>query len=255
MFSLVRGPELADALEPYLAVDRTRPAGAAWVLGHMVAGLDGTAAIGGRVGALSTGPDKILFRRMRQLADVVLVAAETVRREGYGTLGLDEVAQRDRTARGMRPSPPLAVLSRSLNLNWSSKAFTSAPEDARTIVVTCAAADPGRRAEAAQVADVVLAGEDKVEPALALQALADLGHRVVVCEGGPTWLGQLAAAGYLDELCLSIAPLMGGDPLPVAITPEGGGLTGYVLKHVLEEDSTLLLRYEAAPADSARDGR
>lgn len=245
MFPLVEGAQLADALEPYLAVDRSRPAGAAWVLAHMVAGLDGTAAINGRVGALSTGPDKILFRRMRQVADVVLVGAETVRREGYGTLGLDEAAQRDRQQRGMQPSPPLAILSRSLDLDWSAKAFADAPAHARTIVVTCEDADPQRRTEAEQVADVVIAGTDKVEPAEALRALAALGHRVVVCEGGPTWLGQLAAAGYLDELCLTIAPLMGGDPLPVALTPSGGGVSGYDLRHVLEEDGTLFLRYEA----------
>lgn len=248
MFPLVQGPELPDALEPYLAVDRSRPAGACWVLGHMVAGLDGTAAVNGRVGALSTGPDKLLFRRMRQLADVVLVGAETVRREGYGTLAIDEAAQQARQRRGMRPSPPLAVLSRSLDLDWSAKAFTDAPEHARTIVVTCETSDRQRREQAEQVADVVIGGGDRVEPREALRALAALGHRVVVCEGGPTWLGQLAAAGYLDELCLTIAPLMGGDPLPVAITPAGGALTEYELKHVLEEDGSLFLRYEALRA-------
>lgn len=249
MFPLIEGPELADALDPYLAVDRSRPRGACWVMGHMVAGLDGTAAIAGRVGALSTGPDKVLFRRMRQIADVVLVGAETVRREGYGTLGLDSEARENRIQRGMRPSPPLAVLSRSLDLNWSSKAFVDAPEGARTLVITCAAADPGRRREAEQVADVVIAGDEQVEPEAALRALADLGHRVVVCEGGPTWLGQLAAAGFLDELCLTIAPLMGGDPLPVAITPQGGGLTEYDLKHVLAEDGSLFLRYESVRSE------
>src|SRR5690606_27844551 len=101
------------------------------------------------------------------------------------------------------------------------------------------------RREAERVADVVVAGDEWVTPGAALSGLAALGHRVVVCEGGPTWLGQLAAAGLLDELCLTIAPLMGGDPLPVAITPEGGGLTEYELKHVLVESGTLFLRYES----------
>ena len=75
---------------PYLAVDRSRPRHECWVTGHMVAGLDGTASVDGRVGSLSTTPDQELFRRMRQIADIVLVGAETVRREGYGTVRLDD---------------------------------------------------------------------------------------------------------------------------------------------------------------------
>ena len=91
-------------------------------------------------------------------------------------------------------------------------------------MITCAAAGPERLAEAGEVATVIVAGDDRVEPALAMRTLAGLGHRVVLCEGGPTWLGELVAADRLDELCLSIAPIMGGDPLPVSVTPPGAGL-------------------------------
>ena len=90
MHELERGAEVPDALGPYLTVDRSRPRHECWVTGHMVAGLDGTASVDGRVGSLSTTPDQALFRRMRQIADIVLVGAETVRREGYGTVRLDE---------------------------------------------------------------------------------------------------------------------------------------------------------------------
>jgi riboflavin biosynthesis pyrimidine reductase len=241
---LERGAQVADALGPYLAVDRSRPKHECWVTGHMVAGLDGTAAVDGRVGSLSTSPDQALFRRMRQIADIVLVGAETVRREGYGTVRLDEGAQAQRRRQGQSPTPPLAVVSRSLAFDWGAKAFADAPEDARTHVITCATANPERRAEAEEVADVIVAGEDRVEPAAAMQALAELGHRVVLCEGGPHWLGELVAADRLDELCLSIAPLMGGDPLPVSVTPAGAGLAEFELKGVLAEDHTLFLRYE-----------
>ena len=74
--------------------------------------------------------------------------------------------------------------------------------------------------------------------------LADLGHGVVLCEGGPTWLGELVAADRLDELCLSIAPVMGGDPLPVALVPPESGLASYQLSGTMVEDDTLFLRYE-----------
>ena len=105
------------------------------------------------------------------------------------------------------------MVSRSLEFDWAASAFADAPEHAPTHVITCAAADPRRLAEAEKYATVVVAGEERVDPAAALRALADLGHRVVLCEGGPRWLGEVVAADRLDELCLSISPLMGGDPL------------------------------------------
>ncbi len=244
MHELERGADVPDALGPYLAVDRSRPRHECWVTGHMVAGLDGTASVDGRVGSLSTKPDQELFRRMRQIADIVLVGAETVRREGYGSVRVDEEAQAQRQSQGQSPTPPIAVVSRSLAFDWTAKVFADAPEDARTHVITCAAADPERRAEAEKFAEVIVAGDDRVEPAAAMAALAELGHRVVLCEGGPNWLGELVAADRLDELCLSIAPLMGGDPLPVSVTPPGAGLAEFELKGVMGEDDTLFLRYE-----------
>ena len=252
MHVLEQATEVRDALAPYLAVDRTRPEHECWVTGHMVAGLDGTAAVGGRVGALSTAPDQDLFRRMRQIADIVLVGAETVRREGYGPVRLDEDAQEQRRLLGKSPTPPLAVVSRSLAFDWTAKVFTDAPDDAPTHLITCAAADPRRLAEAEQVATVVVAGDERVDPAAAMRALAELDRRVVLCEGGPTWLGELVAADRLDELCLSISPLMGGDPLPVSITPPGAGIAAFELKGTMAEDNTLFLRYERSAAGGGR---
>jgi RibD C-terminal domain len=194
------GPRIADPLEPYAQVTRTRPDGRCWVMAHMVGGLDGSAAIGGRVGDLSTPPDAELFRLMRALADV--------------------------------------------ELDWSARAFADAPPDARTLVITCAAADPHRLEQARQVADVIVAGGDRVDPDLAVARLTKRGYRVVLCEGGPTWLGELVASGLVDELCLTLAPLMGGDPLPVAVTPPGAPLAHFALRHVLRGGDTLFLRYE-----------
>ncbi len=244
MHVLKRSPDLTDPLAPYLDVDRTRVEHECWVIGHMVAGLDGTAAVQGKVGPLSTGPDQSLFRRMRRIADIVMVGAETVRRERYGVARLDAQARAARTSAGRPATPPVAVVSRSLDLDWTARIFTDSPDHARTHVITCAASDPGRRARAAEVAEVIVAGDDRVEPAEAFAALAARGHRVVLCEGGPTWLGEIVAADRLDELCLSISPLIGGDPLPVCVNPVGAGIAEFELEGVAAEDSTLFLRYE-----------
>jgi PPK2 family polyphosphate:nucleotide phosphotransferase len=238
------GAPVTDPLAPYAQVDRTRAAGGCWVMANMVGGLDGSAAIGGRVAALSTEPDAALFRLMRALADVVLVGAETVRREGYRRLRLPEERAAARQAAGRPRTPRLAVVTRSLDLDWSTEAFAGAPPESRALVITCKAADPGRLERAREVADVVIAGQDRVEPEQAVLRLSDLGHRVVLCEGGPTLLGELVAADRLDELCLTIAPLMGGDPLPVSVSPPGAPLRHFALRHVMRDGDTLFLRYE-----------
>ena len=67
---------------------------------------------------------------------------------------------------------------------------------------------------------------------------------MVLCEGGPSLLGELVVAGQVDELCLTIAPMIGENPLPVAVSPPGAPLTGFTLQHVLREDDALFLRYE-----------
>jgi riboflavin biosynthesis pyrimidine reductase len=243
MHFLERGAAVEDALAPYAEVDRT-PIGPCWVMAHMVTGLDGCAAVQGRVGVLSTPPDKALFADMRTLADVVLVGAGTVRDEGYGPVRLSAERSAARVSRGLAPAPPLAVVSRSLDLDWDARAFTAAPAHARTLVVTCESAPPDQLARARQVADVVVAGDEAVEPDLLVAHFASRGRHTVLCEGGPRLLGELVLAGVVDELCLTVSPMMGGDPLPVAVFPAGSAITGFRLGHVLRDGDSLFLRYE-----------
>ena len=102
------------------------------------------------------------------------------------------------------------MISGSLDLDLASPLFTDAPPDARTIVITREAARPELRAAAAKAADVIVAGQDKVDLAAALAALADRGLSRVNCEGGPHLLSQVAAAGLLDELTLTVSPTLAG---------------------------------------------
>jgi riboflavin biosynthesis pyrimidine reductase len=116
-------------------------------------------------------------------------------------------------------------------------------------VVTCADAPADRLERAREVADVIVAGRKSVDPTSLLEQLAARRQRRVLCEGGPTLLGELVRAGHVDELCLTVSPLMGGDPLPVALFPPGSPLTGFSLQHVLAEGDTLFLRYEVVRDD------
>jgi riboflavin biosynthesis pyrimidine reductase len=206
----------------------------------MVTSLDGSAALDGSSLPLSGPADRQVFRALRSVADVVLVGAGTARAEDYGPVRLRPQASGWRAARSRHPQVPLAVVSRSLRLDPAARAFAAGPS--RPLVVTCAAAPRERRRRLAEVADVVVAGEGDVDLAAALAALADRGLSRVLCEGGPSLLGDLARAGLLDEVCATVAPVLAGaGPGLLA-----GGLVRPLplrLVHLLEEDGVLLGRW------------
>lgn len=231
-----------DVLRLYREAHRPPPDGRPWVLANFVAGLDGSIAIEGRVGSLTSTADKVVFRLLRELADVVMVAAGTVRAERYGPVVLDEAAQERRVARGQQPVPPVAVVTRSLDLDLTGRLFTAG--EVRPLVITVERTDPGARQAAEQVADVVVAGETVVEPARALAALAERGMELVTCEGGPSLTTLLLGAGVLDELCLTVTPLVGGDPLRLVADAPRLPLHRFDLAHAVAGGrDELYLRY------------
>jgi riboflavin biosynthesis pyrimidine reductase len=198
---------------------------------NMIASVDGATTLAGVSGGLGGPADHTLFAVLRSLAEVVLVAAGTVRAERYGP-----------------SSTPVAVVSRSLRLDWDAPFFT-APL-ARPIVVTVAQAPADRLAQAAALADVVVAGDRDVDLAAALAAFADRGWRAVLAEGGPTLNGQLAQAGLLDELCLTLSPrLAGGDAKRILDGPSLRAAAGLRLCSVCEQDEFLFLRYRPRHAE------
>lgn len=213
-----------------------------WVRANMVASADGAVTVKGLSGGLSSDGDRRIFGVLRGLADVILVGAGTVRAEGYGPARPRQSWKALRQARP--PSPPIAVVTRLLDLDLSAPLFTSAPAHARTIVITTGAAPPERRERAAENAEIVIAGADRADPAAVIAALADRGFTRVLTEGGPQLLGQLSAAGKLDEFCISTSPILASGDAGRAVTgtlpPEPWRLR---LAHVLEEEGSLFCRY------------
>ena len=151
---------------------------------------------------------------------------------------------------GLAATLPTAVLSRSLRLDPASDLFTGAEQDARTIVLTCERGSASTRAALEQVADVVMCGSDDVDPSLARAALERRGLTRMLCEGGPTVFASLAAAGVVDELCLSISPVLAG-PGAGRITngaPWLDGVRRLRLSGLLEEGGALFCRWVAERA-------
>jgi len=217
--------------------------GPRWLRANMVASADGAGFLEGRTAALSTPADMRLFGLLRVLADVVLVGAGTARLEEY------KPARRRPSLEDLRagrpPTVPIAVVSRKLDLDFAAPLFTDAPPDARTIVITCARSPDDQRAAAARVADVIVAGETAVDLEEAVAALRDRGLGQVLCEGGPHLLGHLAAEGLLDELCLTVTPVLAGPGPTRVVAGAPFPARPMTLAHVLTDDGELFCRYVA----------
>jgi riboflavin biosynthesis pyrimidine reductase len=212
-----------------------------WLRANMVATADGAASLNGLTRGISSDTDRRVFALLRTLCD-----ASTVREEKYKPARPQELWSHLRE--GRPPTPPIAVVSMRLDLDPDSPLITAAPAHARTIVITTASAPDARRDLVARYAEVIIAGQDTVDFTTAVDELAKRGHRRMLAEGGPRLLAQLAEAGLLDELCLTIGPLMAGPGAPriVAGTPGTGPVATplpLTLAHVLEDDGFLLCRY------------
>ncbi|HZF92923.1 pyrimidine reductase family protein [Streptomyces sp.] len=235
---------LAELAEAY-AYPAPRPGEpVAWLRANMVSTLDGAAQHDGRSQPISGAADMRIFGTLRALADAVVVGAETVRREGYRPAKARADFAALREAAGQGPAPAIAVVSASLELDFSLPLFTSPLVP--TLVLTGAAAPPERVAAAEKAgARVVVAGDGVgVEPARAVRELAELGHTRLLTEGGPRLLGQLVAAGVLDELCLTVSPMLtAGDAQRIAGGPGVAVPQQYGLVSLLEEGGFLFSRY------------
>jgi riboflavin biosynthesis pyrimidine reductase len=228
---------------PQLTTDRPH-----WVRANMVESLDGAADLGGRSRGLSSEWDRQVFAMLRAIADVILVGAGTARIERYAPVRPESEGLRWAWLRkGRTPSPPIAVVTRGLDLDLDSPLITEAPEHARTIVITTESAPPDRRAAAARSADVVVAGDGSVDISAAVAGLTMRGHRHILAEGGPHLLSEIANAGHLDELCLTVSPLLAG-PGAGRITqgmplPDAMGVRSFALAHLLADEGYLFCRY------------
>jgi riboflavin-specific deaminase-like protein len=205
---------------------------------NMVASVDGRAAFEGRTEGLGSEADTLLLTELRALAEAVLLGTGTIRAEGYGRLvrNPDRVARR--AAAGLAATPTAVVISRSFDIPWRAGLFQDA--DQPVIVYTNADAVPPRVEAPLEVVRL----EDPT-PQAAMADLRSRGVRSLLCEGGPTLNSALLEAGVVDELFLTLSPMLTGEPDALRIV-EGRGLpepARLALEWALRHDDELYLRY------------
>jgi riboflavin biosynthesis pyrimidine reductase len=217
-----------------------------YVVCNFVSSADGKATAGGRTAPLAGAGDKAAFHLLRTQADAVLAGTGTLRIERYGVPVRDERLIGIRQAEG-RPAQPLAVIiSRTGDIPFEIPMFA----DARSKIVLYA---PSGMAVPDCPADVTAHEVDPAHFALGdvLRSLRrDHDVSSLLCEGGPVLFNALLAEDLVDELFLTVSPvLVGGAELGITSGARIDPARPLRLVWALEHDGNLLLRYARASAE------
>lgn len=218
------------------------PADQVVVRANFIASLDGGATVEGLSGALAGPGDRAVFVVLRELADVIVVGAGTVRSEGYSGAQLSVAQRQQRQARNQSEVPPLAVVTKTGHLDRDLAIFTRT-EVAPLVLTSATVADETRRRLTGLAGEVIACSgddPDEVDTAAIVAELADRGLHHVLTEGGPTLLGAFIEADLLDELCLTVAPFLVGGLAHRIAAGSGQLQTRMRCAHVLTDDNGYL---------------
>jgi len=234
---------LADAYASVGLQDKALP-GRPYVVANMVTTADGRAALGGRTKALSSDADRELFHRLREQVDAVMVGVSTIALENYGPLVRDAERRERRRAAGLEPVPLAVTASRSLELPVDAPLF--ADPDQPVVVLT----NSERPAPAAPGLVVERQAGETLDLSLGMATLRErYGVRALLMEGGPTLLAAMIEARLVDELFLSLAPVLAGDAgEPSILGGSVGDPVSLKLLSALHDDGHLFLRYDLNPS-------
>ena len=228
-----RGPVSVDEQLADLRLAERAPGDRPYMVLNMVASIDGRTTLGGHVGALTGPVDQRVVYRLRTQADALMVGAGTARNERYGALVPSELG----------PQPLVVIVSGSVELPRDLPLLHE--PDTRIVIATTSDAELGFE-HLAQVEYLRFDGAGGRVPCgdLCRALHADYGIRSVVCEGGPSLNEALLADVVVDELFLSLAPMLvgGGERTLVDAAPSHGPRPARLVS-VATADDYLFLRY------------
>lgn len=245
MRRLLPSPALVDPADAYAGLDPPDR----WVAIGMVGSIDGAATVDGTSGSLGGHGDRAAFRALRSLADVIVVGLGTAVAERYRATwpprGLDA-----RSRRGQEALPRLALVTGSGRVPEQLRTLDD-PDRPPLVLTTAEGAVVARDrvGDRAEVVALEAEAPGRVGPGALIAALAERGLGRVVCEGGPTLTHALVAAGVVDDLFVTIAPvLVGGRPGLVG-ERLATGPRPLVLQELRVHGSELVCRYRFLPTD------
>lgn len=197
------------------------------VQANFVQTVDGAVVGGdGRSGSISSPADKRVFSVLRSLADAVVVGAGTARAEGYTRLSPKPRHLAQRRLRQQDDVPALVLVTRSGRIDIERlEVAGNSPVIVHT--TTRAEAELTRLRSFCGTENVVVHEDheehDGVPPLAVLEDLAGRGFVRILTEGGPALMHAWVCAGAVDELCLTVSPLLVGMPRAAEEDIDGSG--------------------------------
>lgn len=208
---------------------------------NMVATADGKAAVEGRTRAISSETDRAIFHHLRTQADAVMVGSRTVATERYGPITKTAELQARRRREGVAEDALAVIVSGGLHVPVDVPLLQD-PES-RVVILTQSDDElSGHRAHVEYLRSEP--GPFDLRP-LMERLRHDYGVRSVLCEGGPTLNASLLPYGLVDELFLTVTPVLAGgsDALTIVAGAPFPELLELELVWALQEGSELYLRY------------
>ena len=204
--------------------------GRSWVGLCMVASIDGSTVVDGLSTGLSSQNDMAMLHRLRELADVIIVGAGTVRGEGYGP--------------PKTPGQRVAVVTGSGNVDTTMPLFSSG---AGFLVTTTSAV-----VDDASI-DVIRSGDETVDLRGAIARFGEIhpSPDFVQAEGGAQLNASLLDADLIDEINLTTSPLCVGGSGPRLTSGANDHSRRYELAQMLiDEQSFVFSRWVRRPETS-----
>ncbi|MFI9638242.1 pyrimidine reductase family protein [Nocardia sp. NPDC051929] len=237
---LIQSAELDDTalLQLY-----DEPGNKPWVRANFVVSIDGAVATVGSSSGLTSPFDQRVLKVLRDLSDVVLVGASTIRVEDYIGIRPTEAGKGWRLEHGRAAVPPIAVVSGRADIDPKSRLLTNTLVP--PIILTTTSAAPSKKQLLRDAgARVIELGAESISSAAILGTLADLGMKRIVCEGGPILTGQLVADDALDELCVTTAPQLLAGESPRITRSNQHAAVGMRCRHIIfDADGAQLARW------------
>lgn len=183
-------------------VELYRPERSEWLRLNLIGSVSGSAVGSDGTSETLTNPtDRLLLRVIRDLSDVVLVGAASVRAEGFG----------------VPRHSALAVVTGSGDLS-GHRIVTDGHRGDLVVLCPASAASLVRATLGDTAASIIEVAADEpgmLAPAAIVAALRSAGYSSIACEGGPNLAAQLVDAGLVDEICLTLSPVLNGSALPI----------------------------------------
>jgi riboflavin biosynthesis pyrimidine reductase len=228
------------------------------VVANFVESLDGVVAVPGLdrshavIGDKSEA-DRFVLALLRACADAVVVGSGTLRSSPQGTWRIDKAyppataaLAELRARRGRSKQPLVVVVTTGASLDAAHPVLESG-----ALVLTTEAAAAGLRESVPGASEVVAVTDGAtVDLAAGLDLLRERGSSVILTEAGPSMFGSFVASGLVDELFLTVSPVLAGRGSDarlglvegIELLPQSR-VTGR-LRSVRTHDSHLFLRYK-----------